>query len=79
MTLDEMLGDLPKPCTVGTKKNSQGFKKSGTGYTLHIDSSDGGIPVTCLLRAPLFIVTPWANAVQLSPPSKEFSCKPLDI
>lgn len=51
MTLDEMLEDLPKPCNVGTKKNSKGFKESWTGYKLHIDSADGGIPITCLLSS----------------------------
>lgn len=51
MTLDEMLDDLPKPCNVGTKKNSQGYKESWTGYKLHIDSADGGIPVSCLLSS----------------------------
>lgn len=51
MTLDEMLEDLPKPCTVGTKKNSKGNKESWIGYKLHIDSADGGIPVSCLLSS----------------------------
>jgi hypothetical protein len=51
MTLDEMLDDLPKPCNVGTKKNSKGYKESWIGYKLHIDSADGGIPVSCLLSS----------------------------
>jgi len=51
MTLEEMLEDLPTPCTVGTKKNSKGKKESWIGYKLHIDSSDSGIPVTCLLSS----------------------------
>ena len=51
MTLPEMLEDLPKPCTVGTKRNSKGKKESWIGYKLHIDSSDSGIPVTCLLSS----------------------------
>lgn len=51
MTLDEMLEELPKPCTVGTKKNSKGKKESWIGYKLHIDSADGGIPVSCLLSS----------------------------
>ncbi len=40
--LSEMLDDLPIACDVGTKKNSQGYKTSWTGYKLHIDSADGG-------------------------------------
>ena len=43
MGLEEMLRDLPKPCDVGTKKNSKGYKASWIGYKLHVD--DGGIPV----------------------------------
>lgn len=51
MTLDEILEDLPKPCNVGTKRNSKGYKTSWIGYKLHIDSADGGIPVCCLLTS----------------------------
>lgn len=51
MTLEEMLKDLPAPCNVGTKKNSKGYKESWIGYKLHIDSADGGIPVSCLLTS----------------------------
>jgi hypothetical protein len=51
MTLDEMLEDLPTSCNVGTKKNSKGNKESWIGYKLHIDSADGGIPITCLLTS----------------------------
>ena len=51
MTLEEMLKDLPTPCNVGTKKNSKGYKESWIGYKLHIDSADGGIPISCLLTS----------------------------
>jgi len=51
MTVDEMRKDLPKACNVGTKKNAKGYKESWTGYKLHIDASDGGIPVSCLLSS----------------------------
>ena len=51
MTLEEMLKDLPAPCNVGTKKNSKGYKESWIGYKLHIDSADGGIPISCLLTS----------------------------
>lgn len=51
MTLDEMREDLPRPCNVGTKRNSKGYKESWIGYKLHIDSADGGIPVSCLLSS----------------------------
>jgi hypothetical protein len=49
--LSEMLDDLPKACDVGTKKNSKGYKTSWTGYKLHIDSADGGIPISCVLTS----------------------------
>jgi len=51
MSLPDMLHDLPKACDVGTKKNSKGYKTSWTGYKLHIDSADGGIPISCLLTS----------------------------
>ena len=51
MNLPEMLDDLPKACDVGTKKNSKGYKTSWTGYKLHIDSADGGIPISCVLTS----------------------------
>ncbi len=49
--LEEMLDDLPIACDVGTKKNSKGYKTSWTGYKLHIDSADGGIPISCVLTS----------------------------
>ena len=51
MTLQEMLDDLPRQCDVGTKKNSNGYKETWTGYKLHLDSVDGQIPVSCVLTS----------------------------
>lgn len=51
MTLNEMLGDLPKVCDIGTKINSKGHKESWIGYKLHLDTADGGIPVSCILTS----------------------------
>lgn len=51
MTIAQMKADLPTLCTVGTKRNSKGYKTSWTGYKLHIDAADGAIPVTCLLTS----------------------------
>lgn len=51
MTLAEMKADLPTACNVGTKRNSKGYKTSWIGYKLHIDASDGGIPVSCILSS----------------------------
>ena len=49
--LQKMIDDLPTQCTVGTKRNSKGYKSSWTGYKLHIDAADGGIPISCLLTS----------------------------
>ncbi len=49
--LCEMIAELPTACAVGTKRNSQGYKTSWTGYKLHIDAADGGIPMSCLLTS----------------------------
>ena len=46
-----MLDELPQACDVGTKRNSKGYKTSWTGYKLHIDAADGGIPVSCILTS----------------------------
>jgi hypothetical protein len=51
MSIKAMLLDLPKPCDIGTKMNSKGHKTSWQGYKLHIDSSDTGIPVSCVLTS----------------------------
>ena len=51
MSLPDMLDDLPKACDVGTKKNSKGYKVSWTGYKLHFDVADGGIPISVILTS----------------------------
>lgn len=51
MTLAEMKAELPKACAVGTKRNSKGYKTSWIGYKLHIDASDGEIPISCILSS----------------------------
>lgn len=51
MTLKEMLHDLPKMCDIGTKKNSKGHCEHWVGYKLHLDSADGGIPISAILTS----------------------------
>ena len=51
MTLQDMLKDLPSACNCGSKKNSQGFIETWIGYKLHIDTADGGIPVSAVLTS----------------------------
>ena len=50
-SLSEMIAELPTACNVGTKQNSKGYKTSWTGYKLHIDAADGGIPISCILTS----------------------------
>ena len=50
-TLDEMLGELPMHCAVGTKTNAKGYKTSWIGYKLHLDVADGCIPISCVLTS----------------------------
>ena len=51
MGLPELLADLPRECTVGSKKNSKGYLETWVGYKLHLDVADGQIPVSCLLTS----------------------------
>lgn len=51
MTLEEQLESLPKVCDTGAKYNGAGHLNRWTGYKLHIDTADGGVPVTCLLTS----------------------------
>jgi hypothetical protein len=46
-----MLADLPKHCARGVKRNAKGYQESWTGYKLHLDVADGGIPISCVLTA----------------------------
>jgi hypothetical protein len=47
-TLAEALGELPKPCDVGMKRNSKGHAEVWIGYKMHIAVGDGGIPLAAL-------------------------------
>jgi len=51
MGLADMLDDLPSACDAGTKKNSKGYKVSWTGYKLHLDVADCGIPIGAVLTS----------------------------
>ena len=46
-----MLAGIPRQCDVGTKRNAKGHQESWIGYKLHIDTADGGIPISCVLTA----------------------------
>ncbi|MDE0474760.1 MAG: transposase [Gammaproteobacteria bacterium] len=51
MDREAMIDELPKAPAVGSKKNAQGFVETWRGYKLHIDASDSGIPISCVLTA----------------------------
>lgn len=51
MELNEMLNDLPKKCDKGAKKDSKGNTMYWTGYKLHLDTIDGGIPVSAIVTS----------------------------
>lgn len=51
MTLEEMLQDLPKRCDKGAKKDSKGNTMYWVGYKLHLDTVDGGIPVSAIVTS----------------------------
>ncbi len=51
LNLEEMLAELPKPCTVGVQRNAKGYKHSWTGYKRHVDVADGGIPIRCMVSS----------------------------
>ena len=51
MSLPQMLADLPRACDVGAKRNAKGHTTSWIGYKLHVDTADGGIPVSCIMTS----------------------------
>ncbi len=51
MPLGEILATLPTACNVGAKKNSKGNISYWIGYKLHLDTVDGGIPVSAILTS----------------------------
>ena len=51
MSLPQMLADLPRACDVGTKRNAKGHTTSRIGYKLHVDTADGGVPVSCIMTS----------------------------
>jgi hypothetical protein len=47
-SLQEALTDLPIACDVGCKTDTNGHKHAWVGYKTHIDTADGGLPVTVI-------------------------------
>ena len=51
LTLKQICDELPRQCDAGCKNNSRGNKSVWVGYKLHLDVSDGHIPISALLTA----------------------------
>lgn len=51
MTLEDMLNDLPMECDKGAKRDSKGNAMYWNGYKLHLDTVDGGIPVSAIITS----------------------------
>jgi hypothetical protein len=51
MTLEEIFEDLPTACDKGGKKDSKGNRGYWIGYKLHLDTVDGGIPVSAIVTS----------------------------
>ena len=49
LPVTEMLGQLPRHCSLGVKKSGKGHQRYWRGYKLHLDVADGQIPITALL------------------------------
>lgn len=49
--LERMLKELPRQCDIGAKKSSQGHQQYWRGFKLHLDVSDGQIPVSAVLTS----------------------------
>ena len=49
MKLDDMLSELPRNCSIGTKKSSKGHQQYWRGYKLHLDVADGQIPISAVI------------------------------
>jgi hypothetical protein len=50
-SLEENAADLPKDCSWGCKKGSNGKVESWKGYKLHIDTMDGGTPLSVIMTS----------------------------
>jgi len=51
MSLQEMINELPTACDKGAKKDSKGNTMYWNGYKLHLDTIDGGIPVSGIVTS----------------------------
>jgi len=57
--------EIPTACDRGTKCNAQGYKNSWSGYKLHLDTADCGVPIPALLSSASMHVS--LAAIPISP------------
>jgi hypothetical protein len=51
MSFGEQISDLPIACDHGFKTNAKGISTGWIGYKLHIDTAEGGIPISCIITS----------------------------
>ena len=51
MPLAQSLAELPKSYDRGAKTNAKGYQETWNGYKLHIDVTEHGVPVSCILTS----------------------------
>lgn len=49
--LAQSLAELPKQCDRGAKTNAKGYQETWNGYKLHLDVTEHGVPVSCILTS----------------------------
>ena len=54
MELGGIVKVLPKDCPVGCKRDAKEHTQRWTGYKLHMDTADGGVPISCSVRSASF-------------------------
>ncbi len=50
-SLAQMLEEIPTACDRGAKCNAKGYKIAWSGYKLHLDTADCGVPISALLTS----------------------------
>lgn len=50
-TAEEAVAELPSVCDRGVKKNAKGYTETWSGFKLHVDVNDTGIPLSAVLTS----------------------------
>lgn len=60
---EEEISELPVACDRRTKKNPKGYKMSWSGYKLHLDTSEIGLPNTANAHSQGLFILQEAHAI----------------